>query len=329
MYIKNNSTVCCLGDGITEQGYWIHDMMNYFAAVEPDDKIKLYNCGIAGTTAEMAAYYFADEIMWAKPDYVLIGFGANDIGLKLYGNDTNEEILKKREHCMNKYKKYLRIVAELIENLGIKVIFTMGYISDIHKENGAYSQIKTAYDEICEYNRELAKKFDSDGNNIIDIYDELWKEYERLNAEGKDFFQPDGIHPSRIGHAVIASATLKALGYTKNISVDDMLERTPLNADRFDDERHLRNISFVKWGMFHPLSKNGSEVDFKALDRIYETAEQGMKCRISDCRRLHDKVNVLRKILVSKTEKLVSAFEPSDEDKKIMSHYAKIILNEK
>ena len=323
MYIKNNSTVCCLGDGITEQGYWIHDMMNYFAAVKPDDKIKLYNCGIAGASAEKAAYYFADEIMWTKPDYVLICLGANDIGLNLYGNDTNAEILKKRESCMNNYKKYLRIVAELIENLGIKVIFTTGYISDIHKENGAYSQINTAYDEICGYNRRLA------GDNIIDIYDELWKEYERLNAEGKDFFQPDGIHPSRLGHAVIAAATLKALGYTENISVDSMIERTPLNADRFDDERRLRNISFVKWGMFHPLSQNGSEVDFKILDRIYETSEREMKCRISDYRRLHDKVNVLRKILVSKTEKPVSAFAPSDADKKIMSHYEGITFKNK
>lgn len=324
MKIKKNSTICCLGDSITDQGFWLHDMINYLAVNAPDEHIRLYNCGIGGSTVERAMYYFADELLWAKPDYVMLRFGINDINRELYHNESENDLTvpAERKLFINKYKKYLRELAELITGLGIKVIFVNGYVESLHRPDGCCGAVKKAYDELCEYNRILAKEFDDGSGNIIDISDKLWSEEERFYSEGKSLLRADGVHPNRIGHAVLAAETLKAMGYTENISVDGMLSRTLLNSGRFDVEKRLRAVSYIKWGMYHPLKSKS--VDFDELSSLYDTAEEWLKFNIRSYQNHCGELDTLRKILIAKTEAPSEEIIPEAE--KIMAYYADTFL---
>ena len=75
-------TIVLLGDSITEHGFYTYNLRSYFQGKE--EKCYIFNRGTGGNRAVMAPYILSDEIRELKPDYIVISFGANDIGIWLY-----------------------------------------------------------------------------------------------------------------------------------------------------------------------------------------------------------------------------------------------------
>ncbi len=291
---RKNSVVCCMGDSLTQHGYWIHDVHNYLSRKHRPDNIRFYNCGIGGNTLQKASYYLVDELLWAKPDYVIISFSFNDIGGSLYLNEGEKdpEILQQREDRLNTYRENLYICAQKLTELGIQVIFSTATIAaGILEQRNTYRDIDVAYEKLRQIIRETAKKFDPNGDNIFDLYDAFMAQYRKAHAAGVELFTEDCIHLNRAGHRLWAWLVLQELGYTDfaldetypvevkeeefehlrehnlmhqgawGYANEEQIELDCLNYRRFVLEQKLRSISYRKWGSYHPLEREQVKED--------------------------------------------------------------------
>ena len=98
-----NKSICFLGDSITEHGHYLYDIRSYFH--NKPEKVFVHNCGTGGNRAIMAQYILDKEIEVYNPDFVVISFGVNDMGVWLYDSNktVTERLLEKRKARDDEY----------------------------------------------------------------------------------------------------------------------------------------------------------------------------------------------------------------------------------
>lgn len=250
--------ICCLGDSITEMGYWIYNINSYMTA--NGSNIRLYNCGIGGNSADMAVYYLEDEVLWLCPETVLIMFGANDVGQHLYKrgqweNDFTdeeriEEIARRRENYINS----IDIICKMLSQRGVQIILMtpapFNFADDENVDHDIDKEIKLYADNLKNYANKT-------GIPLIDLFDIFLDIKE--NAE---VYMNDGIHPNKNGHKLITAAVMRQLGIDTSIPQNDrelkafIINETSENDKRFEIEQVLRKCALLDWGKFHPLHED-------------------------------------------------------------------------
>ena len=119
--------ICFLGDSITNQGYYLYNLRSAFQGKE--EKCHVFNRGVAGNRAIMAQHILDDEVFWLNPDYAIICFGGNDLGVWLYDSikPVTDEVIAKRKARDDEYIKAHEILIEKFNEKGIKTVIMSPY----------------------------------------------------------------------------------------------------------------------------------------------------------------------------------------------------------
>ena len=257
-----NKTLCLLGDSILEHGFYTYNIRSYFQG--KSEKCYVFNRGVAGNRAVMAEYILEDEIFWLNPHYVLICFGANDLGIWLYDSlkDITPELLKKRKLRDDEYLASYEKLINIFQNKGIKPIVASPYaVNSFIKEKDdvetvadndekednikpsfykrkTFENINIAFKGYAKRLKDLAKKYDA---LYLDMFEKTYEVMKK--TEGKDLFFDDGIHYTEDkGHALLADIILEFLGCEK----DKPYEKTKENDKIFELEQLERSTGYLR-----------------------------------------------------------------------------------
>ncbi len=260
MKIKEGSRVCCLGDSITELGYWIYDINGYLA--DMGSKTRFYNCGIGGNMSSDAPYYLEDEVLKLDPDYVIVMFGANDVGQYLYQkkpageeipeDERKDDIAKRRKS----YEVNMKIICQMLIQRDVNVILMTPLAFDDCDRSNTADVMHGASDEL-EYYGEIVKNIAKEnGADVLELHKNFKAAGDCLEKDGIRLYEDDRVHPSRNGFKIMASIVLKHLEYDVDIPTSRAeLDKLPFvntekNDVRFETEKKVREMSFIEHGRY-------------------------------------------------------------------------------
>ncbi|MBQ9140180.1 MAG: SGNH/GDSL hydrolase family protein [Lachnospiraceae bacterium] len=194
----------------------------------PDTKVNFINAGIGGTTSYLGVHRVDEDLLYAKPDLVIVEFSVND-------NDDN--------YFKKSYDNLVRKILLEEQEPAVMLLFTT-------QENGTSAQ---ASDSLIGFKYHLPML--SYGNAVLS------------SIEAGEFkwadISPDNIHPNDRGHAIIGEIVYRYLNdvYAR---LDDISEDvTPFNEKTVTKEVYLNatlldsdDIEPVSWGSYEEKSIN-------------------------------------------------------------------------
>lgn len=325
MKIKEGSRVCCLGDSLTEMGFWIYDINGYLADI--GSKTRFYNCGIGGNMSSDAPYYLEDEVLKLDPDYVIVMFGANDVGPHLYGieqrskefsdEEREREILKRRE----RYALNMDIICKMLVQRDVKVILMTPMPFDDYERDIDREIIYGAYDEIKRCGEAVRNAADKTDANVIELCGQFKAVEDYFEKDGVRLYMDDRVHPNENGHKIMASIILKYFEYDVEIPKSgEELNKLPFcktekNDERFETEKKVRELSFIERGRYSyenrkryylsweevasDLTRRCFEKDFEAWENIEKYKLCARNFTLNRPRR-----GELMRLLIKQTEEL-------------------------
>ncbi len=323
MNIKEGSRVCCLGDSLTEMGFWIYDINGYLSKI--NSKTRFYNCGIGGNAASNAPYYLEEEVLKYNPDYVLVMFGANDLGAGIYGTkERNKDLTPDMRKCeilrrRNVYELNIKIIIHMLLQRNVKVILMTPMPFDDYERQVEREILCGASDELERYGGIIKKIADEFNISVIDQFTNFRAIEDTFEKEGVRLFLDDRVHPNEQGQRIMAATILNYFGYDISIpkSKKDLNElpfyKTKKNDQRFEIEQALRCISFLEYGRYNfdqkkkyyqsweevaaDLTKRCFNNDFEFWENIDKYKERALKYIMNRPRK-----EELRRNLIQKTE---------------------------
>lgn len=325
MKIKEGSRVCCLGDSLTEMGFWIYDINGYLADI--GSKTRFYNCGIGGNMSSDAPYYLEDEVLKLDPDYVMVMFGANDVGPHLYGIEQRSkefsaeerelEILKRRK----RYALNMEIICKMLIQRNVKVILMTPMPFDDYERDIDREVIYGAYDEIKRCGEAVKNAADKTGASVIELCEQFKAVEDYFEKDGVRLYMDDRVHPNENGHKIMASIILKFFEYDVEIpkSGEELnklpFRKTEKNDERFETEKKVRELSFIERGRYSyenrkryylaweevasDLTRRCFEKDFEAWENIKKYMLRARNFTLNRPRR-----GELMRLLIKQTEEL-------------------------
>lgn len=283
-----NKTVCFFGDSITEHGHYIYNLRAFFAKKE--EKIYVYNRGTGGARAITAKYVFHDEVKELNPDYVVICFGVNDLGIWLYDGNKKitDEIIKKREQRNDEYFSNIGILVDMIKSYGAKPIIMSPFPVDefiAEKENietladneeketyiGPAFYKRTTFRNINFALKEYALGLKQIAKELDVPYIPLFESIHSLLGTEVGLFWKDGIHCSHKGHELIAKVVLTFFGCEQEIL---HFEKTMQNDEIYTLEQIERKAGFLLRNTFNRYNGEFMEADIRNKAKELLLAEE-------------------------------------------------------
>ncbi|NOZ24047.1 MAG: hypothetical protein GXP25_23460 [Planctomycetes bacterium] len=207
---KSDIRIVVLGDSITK-GDQVDENKRFTSLVQKElsDRlgkvVNVINSGVNADITELARHRLQRDVINHQPDYAVIMFGVNDAGF--YRPETPEEPGDTPRVSAEDYRAYLNEMADKIEAAGIKIIFATPvpmshhyWMADLpqYRKNG----LNYIVEEYVQIMRDVAEER---GAPLIDVHREF-----SIRPQTQDFI-PDGIHPDRRGHRIIADVYMRAL----------------------------------------------------------------------------------------------------------------------
>ena len=162
MFCENKS-ICFFGDSNTNEGKYISYLREFFS--KNQIRVHLFNNGIGGTRIDMLKNIVEEELDMYTPDFAVLSYGTNDLGIWLYGKDRvlDEEDKLEIERRINLYAESLENMVKLLKSKNIMpIVFSPFCVNEniTEREEGFY-KIAENYNGKIEELREkiLALKF--------------------------------------------------------------------------------------------------------------------------------------------------------------------------
>ncbi|MDQ1910269.1 SGNH/GDSL hydrolase family protein [Paenibacillus sp. GD4] len=204
--IRQGETVLFIGDSITDAGRqyenpndlgkgYVLMAAGLLSAARPDLQLTFFNRGIGGNRVGDLEQRWQSDCLDLKPDVVSVLLGINDVAR---GFDRNEPI-----PAPEFAERYGKLLTAAKEQLGSRLIILEPFVlptSDIRR------QWREDLDLKIHALRDLAREIGA-------AYIPLDGLFAQASTQAPcTYWAPDGVHPSPAGHALIASAWLKAAG---------------------------------------------------------------------------------------------------------------------
>lgn len=256
----NKDVICFFGDSITANGMW---MAEVYQTLRKSRKIKCYNCGVGGATAEKALKYIYSFCLVYNPNYVVVMFGMNDINYNLYSAecadepDIKERQAKSIEDCKENYENVIRLITDFGAKPIICIPSPYDDVTCNEAEENLYCQC--ALDELEPYFVELSQKY---GCTLVNFKAEMQPLLSKRNV-----MHEDRIHPTAEGHHIMAQTFLRDIGETDTCDFDTPFEFEDWNKQRYEAEQQLLNINFMEYCalLYDGWDKNKTVVEKKQL----------------------------------------------------------------
>ncbi len=208
--LKDGDTVVFLGDSITAARAYGKIIENYTLLHFPERKIRFYNAGQGGDTADGSLKRLDRDVFVRNPTVVIVAFGVNDIGWGLKADDAHKK----------KYLDAIRVLVERCQKKKVRVFLCSAAITgaDPAKSENDFLQ------KMCDEGMKLSHKL---GENAIDvqrtmrgIQKKIWAHNEKLKESAKNvsLHAADGVHLNDLGQLAMAYAILKGLDAPAEVS---------------------------------------------------------------------------------------------------------------
>lgn len=198
-------TILFQGDSITEEGRdysRIDDLgtgyammvANWFSAEYAERKVKLLNRGVAADRIKDLKNRWQKDCLNLKPNIVSILIGINDtVGKHFWKSPTSTRIFE---------EDYRNILEQTRDILGAKIVLLTPFMVYMTKKQQIY---KTILNQKINVIKKLSKEF----NTLLIPLDEIFE--EAIKKREPTYWSKDGIHPTPMGHSLIARSWLKAI----------------------------------------------------------------------------------------------------------------------
>ncbi|MDD3926374.1 MAG: SGNH/GDSL hydrolase family protein [bacterium] len=203
--IKNGSVVLFQGDSITDAGRSREDLNDlgqgypmltaaWFSALYPEMQVSFINRGISGNRACDLVNRWQQDCIDLKPDLVSILIGINDTWRRYDRNDPTST-----EDFEAHYRKLLTATRE---NTGAGIILCEPFVLPVPEDRLRWRE---DLDPKIDVVHRLAREF---GATLLPL-DGI---FAQASAQAQpDFWTPDGVHPTKAGHALIAQNWLRTV----------------------------------------------------------------------------------------------------------------------
>ncbi|MCP4978551.1 MAG: SGNH/GDSL hydrolase family protein [Maribacter sp.] len=210
---ENATKILFLGNSITYSGQYISYLETFLMLQHPKRKLDFINLGLPSETVSgLSELNHAQGkfprpdlkerlhrvLSKVKPDLVFANYGIND-GIYLPYDDER----------FQKFKDGILWMHNEIVKTGVDIIHLTPPVYDGSNAN--------TYDNVMDiYSHWLLSRRNTDEWKIIDIHSPMKRQLHEQRLQNPKFtFAPDGVHPNKKGHWVMAQQVLISLGENK------------------------------------------------------------------------------------------------------------------
>lgn len=206
----DHQKIVMIGDSITDCGRrdvnapygngYVSLVRAMILARYPERHLSFVNRGIGGNTVRDLAARWQADVIHQRPDWLSCKIGINDVW-RSYDSDGQGAV------PLDEYRTTLkRLLTEAHEMTGCRLIVMEPYIIDTARKNS----MRPRMDEYGQAAREVAKELGAVNVRTQEAFDRV------LQSTASEDWANDKIHPNLEGHAVIAEAFLRAVGFELN-----------------------------------------------------------------------------------------------------------------
>ena len=198
---KTGDRVCFVGNSITNNGEFHHNIFLYQQTRFPKEQVSFYNCGISGDVCGGVLKRMEDDILIHQPTHVVLMLGMNDVNRGLYSLTqltpvAEGEVTAKKEEAIKNYKIRLDSIIHIFLSKGIKVILQKPTIYDqtaaIKSEN--HFGVNDALKRCADYIQTLADKYQLPVVDYWTILNKINTELQKKDSTAT-ITGPDRVHP--------------------------------------------------------------------------------------------------------------------------------------
>ncbi len=207
--IKKDSKVLFIGDSITDVKFnskkrfafkvkdiYAVQLKKIFRNYSRDIKVEIK--GIASNRTYHVYDRLTKDCINLKPDVIIMLIGVND-AWENYGPENYPPLLRPMEPHMREV--YRRIRTELPD---AQILYLMPFLIDSVEEKLPFHKM------LDEYREKLKAIALENGATVVDLQQAF---YEAQKATEPSVLARDGIHPTTLGHKVMADAVLKVIEF--------------------------------------------------------------------------------------------------------------------
>lgn len=213
MKIKPGSRLLFVGDSVTDCGRlrpvgtgsrtalgsgYVAEVDAALDSVPAKRPIRITNMGIGGNTVRDLASRWDSDVLALEPDWLSVMIGVNDVWRQFDGKDPKAAV------PLDEYwETYDHLLAKTRPGLKGLVLMNPFYVQDERRD-----LMRLQMDEYGLVVRDLATRHNA---LLVDTQGAIDKVLGRLDYS---LVAPDRVHPTEIGHKVLAHAFLRAIGIT-------------------------------------------------------------------------------------------------------------------
>ncbi len=196
-----------IGDSITDAGRrkeaapygsgYVHLARAFLVARYPELGLDIVNQGIGGNTIRDLDGRWEEDVVRMQPDWLSIKIGINDVWRQVQGRPEHAVLL---DEYAATYERLLRRTREATR---ARLVLMEPYIIESNRAD----PFRAIIDRYLPVVHRLARDFDAILIPTQAAFDEA------LRGQPAAYWASDRVHPNAPGHAVIARAWLRGVGY--------------------------------------------------------------------------------------------------------------------
>lgn len=216
-----DSRVCFVGNSITNNGEFYHNLNLYYVTRFPKMPVTFFNCGISGDVTSGILKRLEKDVFIHNPTHAVIMIGMNDVNRSLYGLEptTNFDTLNRRAVALAVYKKNLDSIVRILLSKDIQVILQKPTIFDqnaiLLAEN--HYGVNDALKQCADFAEELALTYQLKTVDYWSILQQINTTLQQKDASSTIIGQ-DRVHPGPTGHLIMTYQFLKTMQMPSDVS---------------------------------------------------------------------------------------------------------------
>jgi len=208
LVFRQSQRVVFIGDSITDCGRrqppsapfgngYVHFARAFLLARYPALNLDILNRGIGGNTVRDLAARWDDDVIALRPDWLSVKIGINDVWRTVAGRAA--EAVPLDEYAAT----YERLLRRAKEETSARLILMEPYVIESDRQDA----FRALIDQYILVVHRLAEQYGAILIRTQAAFDDA------LTGQPAAYWAEDRVHPGAPGHAVIARAFLRGVGY--------------------------------------------------------------------------------------------------------------------
>lgn len=202
-----HQTLLFIGDSITDSGRrgsaapygdgYVQTIQLWLAACYPELNLAIVNQGVNGNTTRDLVRRWETDVIAQEPDYLIIKIGVNDVW-RFMTNDLAQAVSEGEFE-----RNYRWLINQTKNQLPAEIILIEPFLAEADRAD----PFRRTLDRYRQVIHRLATEYDLELVPLQPAFD------RGLEAQPADYWAPDRVHPTPVGHTLIAREFLRHCGF--------------------------------------------------------------------------------------------------------------------